>query len=475
MKTILTSALLAALLVGNTPLLAQQSTEQKEIAKAAYFGPQLSGTLYEQGARWNSKVWQTPYRENLTDDEKRTGLALLWSEVKYNFAYFDHVPNLDWDSLYVAYQPKVVATKSTAEYYYLLRTMVAQLQDGHTAVMTPMEISKDWMKPDFNTSLIENRVLVTKVFNPDLVKQGIVPGVEITQVNGEEVHAYADRVIRPTVCSSTEQNRLVHMYDYHFLVTQRGEAINLAFRDARGKPFNRTITPTRQWFEAASNARTFEYKLLPGGIAYVALNYFDHESIEARFDSIYPQLKAAKALILDVRNNGGGNSQHGWNIVAKLTNKDFPMGKWQTRNYKPTYRAWGNKQEWSGDQYIYTITRKDTADYFHGPVAVLTSGKTNSAAEDFLSAFTQAKRGKLIGEPSSGSTGQPLFVAMPGGGAAIICTKRDALYDGTEWVGKGFQPDVLVRPTVADMQQGKDTVLQKAVEVLNQAGKPTKL
>lgn len=33
-----------------------------------------------------------------------------------------------------------------AAYYYVLRTMVAQLQDGHTAVMTPLEISKELQK-----------------------------------------------------------------------------------------------------------------------------------------------------------------------------------------------------------------------------------------------------------------------------------------------------------------------------------------
>ena len=437
--------------------------------------PHVPGTLYEQGARWNSKAWQIPYRENLTDNEKQAGLALVWSEVKYNFAFFDHVPNLDWDSLYIACQPRVRATKTTAAYYDVLRTMVAHLQDGHTAVLPPMEEWQKLARPAFTTALIENRVLVIKLLNHDLSQEGITPGLEITAVNGEDVHAYANRAIRPYVFSSTEQNRLVQIYDYQFLTFRRGETVELTFRDAKGRTFSRKVPLTQPLSMMPHNSHTFEYCMLPGNIAYLALNYFDHESIAAKFDSIYPQLKTAKALILDVRQNGGGNSQYGWDIVSKLTNKDFPMGQWQTRSYRPAFRAWGNKQEWFTDKNIYSITRKDTTDYYHGPVAVLTSGKTNSAAEDFLSAFRQAKRGILVGEPSSGSTGQPLFVQLPGGGLLAVCSKRDALYDGTEWVGKGFEPDVPVHPTVAAFRQGKDVVLEKAVDVLTQQLQAPKL
>lgn len=466
MRTIHCAFALLTTLLTAQPLLAQDVKEQTELVKARFQIPEPVGTLREQGVRWNSRAWQTPFRENLSDNEKQAGLAQVWAEVKYNFAYFDRVPALDWDSLYHAYQPRVLATKSTRDYYRLLQTMMAQLQDGHTNIIPPAELSINQAKPEFSTRLVEGRVLITALQNPAIRNEGIVPGLEITQVNGEDVHAYVNRAIRPYVCSSTEQNRLVHCYDYQFLIGERGKPVELTLRDADGNTFRRKLTPTRPWYEALSNQRTFTYRMLPGNVAYVSLNYFDHESIVAKFDSIYPHLTKARGLILDVRENGGGNSQNGWDILARLTNRDFPMGQWQTRNYRPTLRAWGAKQSWHGDQYTYHITRQDTSDYFHGPVAVLTSGKTNSAAEDFLSAFVQAKRGFLVGEPTSGSTGQPLFAHLPGGGIAVICTKRDSFNDGTEWVGKGFQPDVLVRPTVADIRLGHDAVLDAALRVL---------
>lgn len=57
---------------------------------------------------------------------------------------------------------------------------------------------------------------------------------------------------------------------------------------------------------------------------------------------------------------------------------------------------------------------------------VLTSARTYSAAEDFVVAFDAMKRGTIVGEPTGGSTGQPLLFVLPGGGTGRVCTKRDS-------------------------------------------------
>jgi carboxyl-terminal processing protease len=101
------------------------------------------------------------------------------------------------------------------------------------------------------------------------------------------------------------------------------------------------------------------------------------------------------------------------------------------------------------------------------PVVVLSGPATYSAAEDFLVAWKNSGRGKIIGEPSGGSTGQPLSFALPGGGTARVCTKKDMFPDGAEWVGKGIEPDILVRATVADVQAGRDPVLNRALAYLS--------
>ena len=76
-----------------------------------------------------------------------------------------------------------------------------------------------------------------------------------------------------------------------------------------------------------------------------------------------------------------------------------------------------------------------------GPVYVLTSPSTCSAAEDFLIPLKMAKRITIVGEPTCGSMGQPLPFSIYGA-SARVCTKWDRFPDGTEFVGIGVLPDV---------------------------------
>jgi carboxyl-terminal processing protease len=100
-----------------------------------------------------------------------------------------------------------------------------------------------------------------------------------------------------------------------------------------------------------------------------------------------------------------------------------------------------------------------------GPVVVLIGPKTYSAAEDFVVPLKATKRATLIGTATGGSTGQPLFMKTFGAGV-MICTKRDRFPDGTEFVGVGIQPDILVQQTRRDVAEGRDPALEKAVAVL---------
>jgi C-terminal processing protease CtpA/Prc len=134
------------------------------------------------------------------------------------------------------------------------------------------------------------------------------------------------------------------------------------------------------------------------------------------------------------------------------------------RTYNPTDRARGASLRFTELEAETIEPQKQ--DRYSGPVVVLAGPATFSAAEDFLVAWKNSGRGKIAGDYSGGSTGQPLYFALPGGGSARVCTKRDTFPNGEVWVGKGIAPDIMVRPTVADVRAGRDTVLDRATEYL---------
>ena len=80
--------------------------------------------------------------------------------------------------------------------------------------------------------------------------------------------------------------------------------------------------------------------------------------------------------------------------------------------------------------------------------------------------FAQAHRGPMIGEPTGGSTGQLLFVKLPGGGTSRFCTKHDSFADGREFIGVNIEPDIVVRVIRADIVAKHDPVVDKAIEAL---------
>jgi C-terminal processing protease CtpA/Prc len=74
------------------------------------------------------------------------------------------------------------------------------------------------------------------------------------------------------------------------------------------------------------------------------------------------------------------------------------------------------------------------------------------------------KRITIVGEPTCGSTGQPLQFSIYGA-VARVCTKWDRFPDGTEFVGNGVAPDVKAARTKRDVAIGRDAVLESALKL----------
>lgn len=415
---------------------------------------------------WNSPAIATPYAQALSLDERIAGLSRIWSEAKFNFIYFDRVPDLDWDAAYVSYLPRVRAAESTAEYYKLLSSFIALLKDGHTGVTPPRELWPQlWAEAPLRVSLIEGRPVVTDVYDGELAS---LRGMELTAVDGIPVKQYAAERVAPHQPASTPQDLDSRTWR-RVLWGAEGTNVDLTFVDAKGRSVQRTVRRLTgdEEKEVIVQPPSFEYRLLPGKIAYVAMNQFGDSKAAEEFEARFDEIAKTSALIIDVRRNGGGNSGNGYRVLSALTDKPFETSRWSTRDYKPAYRAWGRPEERFGegpDEVPPSGSR-----LYSKPVVVLTSAQTYSAAEDFVVAFDAMKRGTIIGEPTGGSTGQPLMLKLPGGGFARICTKRDTYPDGKEFVGVGVQPQVVVHPTVSDLRAKKDTVLEAAVSYLKKS------
>lgn len=419
---------------------------------------------------WDGPAWKAPYQPDLPENDKIAGLSRFWSEVKYNFAWFEHLPrDFDWDALYVSYIPKVRATRSTLEYYRVLQELCARLKDAHTGVYFPGALADEvYATPLVRTRWIEGRVLLSEVWDPALKQEGVVPGLEVVAVDGVPVKQYGAERVSPYQSASTAQDLDVHTFESSLLLGKAGVAVSLTLRAPDGSTFQRSLARKLTREAAAQRPRLpdFEFKMLPGNIAYVALNTFGTATAQKEFERQFDEIAKSSALIFDVRNNGGGNSGYGTAILSHLIEKPAAAEEWRSREYVPAKRAWGSLPGWTGGK---PMTQPSRDQRYGKPVVVLTSARTGSAAEDFTVDFDLMGRGKIIGEPTGGSTGQPLSFPLPGGGSARVCSKQNRYPDGRQFVGVGIQPQIRVQPTVADFRAGRDPVLEKALEYLRGA------
>lgn len=412
-----------------------------------------------QGTLWQNTAFKTPYKDNLTDAEKVAGLSLLWSQAKYNFVNFDHA-GIDWNQTYLDYMPKVAATKTTADYYRVLISFYAQLKDGHTNVYVPDALSGQfYSRPPFRTQLIEGRVFVTQVFSDSLFKAGIQPGLEILKIDGEPVIDYAEKNVKPYQSSSTPQDLEVREFSYALLSGAKDKPIDIEFKTTKGKILSKTIA--RSGYHDIKGLKTLEYKTI-NNIGYLTINNFEDGGIVKQFDSLYTaEIAKTKGLIIDIRYNGGGDGGIGFNIIGRLTDKPFKVSasKLLSTSSRP-----GAEPSWIDNGF--GVWNANKMILYDKPVVVLIGPRTFSAAEDFTVAFDYMKRGKLIGMPTGGSTGQPVPFSLPGGGQARVCGKHDTYPDGKEFVGIGINPDITIKPTIKDLLNGVDAAKEKALQLL---------
>jgi C-terminal processing protease CtpA/Prc len=261
---------------------------------------------------------------------------------------------------------------------------------------------------------------------------------------------------------------MLRTYGYQLLSGDADEPVKLHLRDAAGRVHDELVP--RSGYQDLTEGRPFQFRSLPNKVAYIALDHFESDQGVKAFEAALPHILNARALVIDVRSNGGGSTQFGLQLLSYLSRRPIAgllsFQRVETSLDRTQGKAlvrWAPVAE-SGRPFEQTRER-----IFEAPVAVLIGAQTFSAAEDFVVAFESMKRGITVGEPTGGSTGQPLTFALPGGGFARVCVKRDVSPDGREFVGRGIEPTFEVKPTVADVRAGKDPVLELAVQRLTQA------
>jgi len=441
------------------------------------------------------------FPNTITPTEKLYGLSKFWQEVNYNFVYLDKVDAVEWDKQYKQLLGTITQTPNDYEYYRQLQKFGASLNDGHTLVIMPDDVVPNLMFDMFGDYRIFLQSIESKpiIIGSNLSKKDELPlGSEIIEVNGLPVQQYIDEKLAPYIEASTpyvRQNKSIS----NLFMGMEGDSYVIKIKKPNGKLATLNLTHKKtteqEVYPGPNTTGIFEFKWLDKNIAYVGLNTFNDAVIVKQFLEKLPELNKAKALVIDIRYNGGGSSSNAKKIVQYFIDGNLIYGaKNSSRLHIPTDKALGSflkPEDTIEGKKAWGLTRQETIDLYRAgkgnkfheyeyapdtissdikkiiiPTVILTGNATASSAEDFLVYADGQKHIKRIGESTNGSTGQPLLVDLPNGGSAWICTKKVTFRDGREFIGIGIKPDIEVKRTVSDFLKKKDPALEKAVQVL---------
>lgn len=197
-------------------------------------------------------------------------------------------------------------------------------------------------------------------------------------------------------------------------------------------------------------------------IGYVYCGSFSHGFSENNLDYMFLHFKECKALIIDVRNNGGGIITYAEKLASRFIDKKIHTGYLQ-------YKKGNGHNDFTEPKPTH-LSPSDRVIWLR-PVIVLTNRHSFSATNYFVNIMRTLPNVTIMGDRTGGGSGLPFSSELPNGWGVRFsaCPLLDVDMQHTEF---GIDPDTTVLITEQDLLKGHDTILDSAIEKLKNEMKP---
>ncbi len=400
--------------------------------------------------------------------EKLKGLYKVYYEIKHNYPDKQKLRDIKWEEALERFQKLVIESESIDEYYSVLMRYVSLVNDGHTLIMPPWLANpqaSSFSKPALELDYIEGKIIVSRVGNvEELHRYNIMPGDVITHIDDKEVSEVLEDINRMYARGSEQANNRIN--PYFLLLGEKSEKVSI-----RLERLNENIELTRSIKEDDGKyfidrlidfRNPYRIKKLDDDIYYVYILSFSTLDIAASICDILKE--NPKGIIFDLRYCLGGNDRVTGKLISHLIKEPVLSPIWRCEFYNQAFELWGREAPYEDIQNKILPAENHIYD---NPVVILTSGRTSSTAEDMAITLKYAKRAKIIGERTAGSSGNPKTFALPYGGTLDVSSFIPLTPLKEEYLGIGIEPDYECHNTIASVRNDRDLVLEKAREYIS--------
>ncbi|WP_336717608.1 S41 family peptidase [Chryseobacterium mucoviscidosis] len=383
---------------------------------------------------------------------KQTALLELfryWNYVEYFFAY-KYKTDQNWNDVLREMIPKFLAVDNDENYHLSLAELVTKTDDSHAFLFSKLNSINQYGRKNVPVqySYAEGKLVVTKIFptifneeNPLKIGDVIydVEGLTIPQ----KINSFGKYLPASNSWGKINKSKYLFLYtnkDSLELKIER-DGINLAIKVKtylQKEIIRENPTVPEKWKFLDDEKK----------MGYVNMGLIKRSDLNDMFEN----LKNTESIIFDSRNYPNMT-------ILPLSRLLLPENKIyyefifpETNYLSKFYRRKNN-------------IGRNNPDHYKGNVVILVNEVTQSQAETTVMMLKQHPKAKVIGGYTSGANGDVISFNIAG--LKTCFTGLGAYYpNGRETQRIGIIPDIIVRPTVKGIQQGKDEIMERALEYL---------
>lgn len=378
-------------------------------------------------------------------------LFRYWNIIQYYYPY-KYLITENWNTILPQYIPIFINASNELEYKLAFLSLKTHIHDSHGYLLSYDNSLNNYfgnLSPKINVSFIENKVVVTETEdNSTTLNKGDV----LLKINEKDINEKKNELLTFTAASNLPaqllrvSSNILSTNDSIINITyQRNDIIkNINIHCYPRKLGNPTKRPR-------NNDTCFKY-LSP------SIFYINPGNIKSQYinDTLYSQIKNTKGIIIDLRYYPTDG------IIHLLLHYLYP----DTISFAKATSA--NLISPGLFQFEDNITGGNkNPDYYKGKVVIIVNEKTQSHGEFSAMAYRTTPKATVIGSTTAGADGNVVNFYLPGGILTLITGIGIYYPDGRETQRVGIVPDIEVHPTIKGIREGRDELLEKAIEIIN--------